>query len=108
MPTTLGGHSRAETVSALALQDAGLKGSFHSLVPDKQKKREYIRRTGLLRDVPLPEKRWAILCKSAHQFNLMRGIFIPLDVSVPPQITARWGAVIVARHVLKNAITAGI
>jgi hypothetical protein len=68
-------------VSALALQDAGLKGSFHSLVPDKQNKREGIRRTGLLRDVPLPEKRWAILCKSTHQFNLMRGIFIPLDVS---------------------------
>jgi hypothetical protein len=31
---TLGCHARAETVGALALQDAGLKCSFHSHVPD--------------------------------------------------------------------------
>jgi hypothetical protein len=35
-----GGHSRTKTVGALAFQDAGLKCSFHVVVPDIQGKRE--------------------------------------------------------------------
>jgi len=45
---TFGSHARAEAVSAFAFQDAGLKCSFHSNVPNKYKLAITYRRWALL------------------------------------------------------------
>jgi len=50
-----GGHTGAETVSALAVQVAGLKSSFHTGLPLAQKSRELYARRAIRVNTP----RWA-------------------------------------------------
>ena len=62
-------------MGALALDDAGLKCSFHGSIPKMALASSISQHVYIKLDDFGPEKRWAILCKCGLQFNHRAGKF---------------------------------